>query len=334
MLTTIKTFIVKVWRRITGKLYLAYKNRPIRKPETDKHWTTIYYGPRGSGKTLHQSRETLNILKYLVRLYEKRPELNRAIVFTNSKLSSKVEEEYKGYIYYWDEPDDFRYCPRPACWKGKRKHRIHGVYLIFDDLANILPSNNWQNTPMWLKKVFLQGRHFGIRCLANCQDPFGIDVSFRRCIDMAYKYTKMFGSSDPDETKPAIRLVFGMYRRRKITTDILWRYGDLPEQTIRQIIDNRETENEQLKEAGKELEIVYDDSWVGSYHLFNRSGKFFFGWFNISSTEIYDTLQDIQEYEAKGFLHKELKCIDPRHNHDDPRAPNYCGHKKVYHELV
>jgi len=314
-------FIRKIWI-----------SRPIKKPESDQNWTTIYYGARGSGKTLHQSRETLNILKYLVLLYEKRPDLKHAIVFTNSKFADWVEEKYKGYIYYWDEPEDFRYCPRKDCWKGKKKHRLHGCYLIFDDLANILPASNWNNTPMWMKKIFLQGRHFGIRCLANCQDPFGIDINFRRCIDKAYKFTKLFGNSDPDETKIPVRIVFGMYRRRKVDSEILWRYGDLPEQTIRQILNSRDEENKALKEAGREMEIVYDDSWRGSYHLYNRKGRLL--GMNIGSTEIYDTLQDVQEYEPSGFLHKEIHCIDPRHNHTDPKAPNYCGHKKIIHELI
>jgi hypothetical protein len=317
----LKNWILKLW-----------KKRLIRRPETDRTWTTIYYGARGSGKTLHQSKETLNILKYLVRLYDKHPSLHKAIVFTNSKLSANVENEFGEYIYYWEDCDDFKNCPRKNCWKGKHKHRIHGAYLIFDDLANILPSGNWQQTPMWLKKIFLQGRHFGIRCLANVQDPFSIDINFRRCVDLAYKFSKIFGNPDPDETKPAIKHIFGIYRRRKIDAETLWRYGDLPEQTIRLILTQKEEQNKQLKEMGKELEIVYDDSWRGSYHLFNKSGKFL--GFNIASTEIYDTCQDIPEYEPKGFMHKEFQCIDPNCNHTDPKAENYCKHKKIIHELI
>jgi len=130
-----------------------------------------------------------------------------------------------------------------------------------------------------------------------------------------------------------------MYRRRKIEAEMLWRYGDLPEATIRQIISAREDENEALREAGEAMKIVYDESWRGSYHLYNKTGRFFFGITNkfglkIASTEIYDTLQDIHEYEPIGFLHKEIHCIDPTHNHTDPKAPNYCKYKKVIHELV
>jgi hypothetical protein len=314
------------------KLFIKKIRLKFLKPQTDKHWTTIYFGARGSGKTLHQSKETYNILRYLKKLYEFYPDLHKAIVFTNSKLSEKLEKEFSEYIYYWDSCDDFRYCPRENCWRGKKKHRLHGAYLIFDDLANILPAGNWQHTPMWLRKIFLQGRHFGIRCLANCQDPFSVDINFKRCVDMAYKFAKLWGNPDPDETKPKIKRVFGIYRRRKIDAEMLYRYGDLPEATIRMLINARDEQNEQLREAGKSLSVVYDDSWRGSLHLFNKTGRFLF--MNIASTEFYDTLQDVMEYEPKGYICKEFKCIDPKHNHTDPSAPNYCNYKKKVYELV
>lgn len=327
-------FIKNVWFKLRDKIIASYNKRPLKRPDSDHHWTTIYYGARGSCKTLHQSWETLNVLNYLTALYLKYPRLKKSIVFTNSKLHKKIETEYKELIYYWNEPEDFHFCPRKKCWRGKNKHTLHGAYLIFDDIANILPANNWNNTPAWMRKIFLEGRHFSIRVIANLQDPFSCDINFRRSIDMAYKFTKIFGNDDPDETKPEVKRIFGMYRRRKIDAETLWRYGDLPEQTIRLLMTQREEENKQLKEMGKEMDIIYDESWRGSYHLYNRTGKLFFGLFNIGSTEIYDTLQDVQEYEPRGFLHKELNCIDPRHNHTDPKAINYCGHKKIIHDLV
>jgi hypothetical protein len=164
------------------KSFLKFKRSlPLSIPETEQVWTTIYYGARGSGKTLHQSLETVRILKYLVALYDKKPELHHAILFTNSKLNKELEETYKEYIHYWESPDDFKYCPRKNCWRGKKKHLIHGAYIIFDDIANILPADNWNNTPMWLRKLFFQGRHFGIHVLANLQDPFSVDINFKRC---------------------------------------------------------------------------------------------------------------------------------------------------------
>jgi hypothetical protein len=304
----------------------------MRKPETEKYWTTLYYGRRGSGKTLHQALETVRILTYLRKLYAYHPDLKPAIVLTNQKLSDEVEEEFGVSIYYWSDADDFHFCPRENCWMGVKKHRLHGAYLIFDDISTILPSDQWNMTPIWMRKTFLQARHFGIRILANLQDPFAVDINFRRCVDVAFKFTKLYGNPDPDETKLPVKRIFGIYRRRRVDAETLWRYGDLPEQTIRLMLNEREEESEKLKKMGKEMDIVYDDSWRGSYHVYNESGKFLF--WRVASTRTYDTLQDVKEYEPRGFLHRELRCIDPAHDHENPDAPNYCGHKKVIHELV
>lgn len=293
------------------------------RPECEKYWTTLYYGARGSGKTLHQAKECLKILKYLKNLYLKKPDLKQAILFTNQKFSDKIEKLYPEYLYYWADADALKNCPRKNCWRGKKEHRLHGAYVIIDDISTLLPPDEWRNVPLWFRKTFFQARHFGIRILANAQDPFAIDVNFRRCVDVAYKFSKLFGTKDPDETKPRLKYIFGFYRRRKINAMTLWQYGDLDEQTIRMLMINKEQENEQLKKMGKEFDIVLTDNWRGSYHLFRKK-----------HCEIYDTLQDIPEYKPKGFLHSELHCIDPKHNHTDPKALNYCKFKKIDHQLI
>lgn len=304
--------------------YLFYrkkKGKPITfKPETDKAWTTIYYGARGACKSLHQGLEVEKILAYLAALYAVKPQFNRAIVLSNQKFNIKIEEKYPDYLYYWDEIEELQFCPRKKCWK-KGKHRLHGAYVIVDDMAAILPAGN-QAIPIWLKKLFSQGRHFGVRFLANCQDPFSLHIDFRRYCDRAYKFTKLFGNADPDETKKPIKFIFGAYRRRMIDADILWRYGDLPEQTIRLLITQRDEENERLKEMGREFDQVYDDSWKGSYHLFNKTGVFM-GVFKIAAADTYDTLQDVKEFRPLGFKHSEIKCLDAM-----------CDHVSVRHELV
>jgi len=86
----------------------------------------------------------------------------------------------------------------------------------------------------------------------------------------------------------------------------------LPEQQIRMLKMQQEEQNEELKKAGKEMDIIYDDSWKGSYHVFGRK-----------SAMIYDTLQDVEKYEPKGYLHKEFKCLDTG-----------CTFKHVNHELI
>lgn len=355
---SVKFKIKKIWDTLKKPprkepLYSLF----IRKPESAKTWTTLYYGERGSGKTLHQSKEMMNILRYLRKLYTKRPDLHRAIVFTNQKVSKEVQEEFKDYLYFWNDVDDFRYCPRKNCWRGKKKHPLHGCYLIFDDVSIILDPRNWMLVPDWLKKYFFLGRHFGIHMLASLVNPNAVDVSFRRCVDTAFQFTKILGTPDPDETQPAIKRIWGMYRRRKVDAKTLWRQGDLPEQTIRLMLLQREQMNQELKEQGKELDIVEDESWRGSYHLFNKTGKLW--WWGrmfppIASTQIYDTLQNVKEFEPRGFICSELRCIDPNHIHPwdlknedgSPREatleeikelkkrPNFCDYTRKRYEVV
>jgi len=339
--------------------FLKLRRMLLQKPETLRRWTTIYYGDRGGGKTLHQSKETLNILRYLTKLYRLFPKLPHKIVFTNQHIAQKVLDvygengKYGNLIYHWEECEDFHYCPRKNCWRGRKKHLLHGAILVFDDVSIILDPRNWPNTPNWLQKYFFLGRHFSINMLASLVNPLAVDISFRRCVDMAYQFTKFFGSRDPDETLPGIKTIFGIYRRRKVDAKTLWSQGDLPEQTIRLMLLEREEREKALRESGHSMDIVEDTSWFGSYHIFTRTGKFWpfgfklFGYMffkPVASTEIYDTLQNVKEFEPKGLLCDEIRCIDPKHVHpwDEPntpilelkKRPNFCDKIKRVYEVV
>lgn len=287
-------------------------------PPIEKWWTTIYYGVRGSGKTLHQAKMVVWILNYLDWLYYKNPELNQSIIFSVQRFSKKIEDKYLGWrLFYWTDAKDLRYCPRKECWKGKSKHRLHGCYLIFDDIATILPADNWNNTPIWLRKTFAQGRHFGVRILANLQDPFSCDINFRRYTDMAFRFRKVMGSPDPDETKKPVKRIWGFYHMRKIRAELLWKWGDMSNE---EIVMQKEKNKQMAQVTGKNL---FSDVWKGSVHRITRE-----------ICEIYDTTQDVPEYKPTGYEHTELYCTDPKHNHTDKKAENYCGFKKVTHELV
>jgi hypothetical protein len=296
------------------------KPKQIKKPEIDKWWTTIYFGVRGSGKTLHQAKVIKHTLEYLEYLYTKKPHLNNAIIYSVQRFSKPMEDKYLGiFLYYWNDAKELRYCPRKkgTCWKGDQPHRLHGCYLIFDDMATILPADNWNSTPVWLRKTFSQARHFGVRILANCQDPFSIDINFRRYVDIAFRFRKIIGSRDPDETKPPIKRIWGIYQRRKIKAELLWKFGDMGEDDIQMLKEK----HKQMNEVNKTR--LYKDIWRASLHTISKK-----------ICEIYDTTQDVPEYKPTGYEHRELFCIDPKHNHTDPKAPNYCNFKKITHELV
>lgn len=292
------------------KKWLRKIFHPLR-PEFDRYWTICYYGARGSCKSIHQAKQSVALLKWMDWYYEEHPELHQAIIFTNQKFSKEINDKYLGSrLYYWEDFDEIEDCPRVNCWKGKRKHRLHGAYLIIDDIASILPAG--MRLTNWIRKLFSQARHNGVHTIANLQDPFSVAIDFRRYIDMCYKFTKVFGNQDPVETKVPIKRIYGMYRRRRIEAEMLWRYGDMPEQEIRAMLSQKEETNEALKEQGKEFEQVYDDTWRGSYHFWGRK-----------SAMIYDTTQDVQKYEPKGYMHKEYRCLDKD-----------CPFKHVNHELV
>lgn len=265
-----------------------------RKPSCVKNWTTLYYGARGSGKSLHQAREMLGLLRYLEKLYRKRPYLHRAIIFTNQKLNADLEDLYLNKdVFYFNDNDleTLHFCPRKNCWRGNQPHKLHGCYLFIDDVSNMIPATDWARCPLWLKKLFIKGRKFGVHIVATLVDPFDLIIQMRRSSDIALKFRPLWKTRDPDETMPGLKWVFGWYLCRKISTDLLWKYGDLPEQ----IIQLRQIETEQLHQRLEEMDkayaIVYDDSWAGTIHFFNRSGKFL--WLNVSSTKTYDTLQDV-----------------------------------------
>lgn len=248
---------------------------------------------------MHQAREMLALLKYLTKLYNKRPYLNRAIIVTNQKVNEELEQMYLGRdLFYFNDNDleTLRYCPRKGCWRGDKKHTLHGAYLFIDDISNMLPAAEWASAPAWLRKLFIKGRKFGVHVVATLIDPFDLVIQLRRCSDACYKFRPIWKTRDPDETMPPLKHVFGWYRRRYISAEMLWKYGDLPEQMIQLRKIDQEEMHERLREMDKAYAIVYDDSWQGSVHFFNRSGDLL--WMRCSSTETYDTLQDVAPDET------------------------------------
>ncbi len=322
-----------------------------KRPETERWWNTHYFGAKGACKSLHQATVVEQVFYYYDWLYKKYPKIKRGIVLSVQKFNDALEEKYAvyrydmkevfdeekqkmvkvidfetkklnnpaGYLFYWnpEDPETLRYCPRPACWRGKKKHKLHGCLIVFDDMSTILPADGWQSTPLWLRKLFSQARHFGIRTLSNAQDVFSVDINFRRQIDMCFRFSKIISSRDPDETRPPVKKVWGVYIRRRIKAELLWKFGNMSDDEIKA---QKEAIKQQNKVNGTN---IFMDVWKSTPHLITRY-----------KTSIYDTTQDVPEFNPTGFTHTELYCIDPEHDHENKDAPNYCGYKKVIHELI
>lgn len=240
----------------------------------------------------------LALLRWLTKLYSKRPYLHRAIVLTNQKLNEELEALYlnKDVFYFNDNNlETLRYCPRHGCWRGDKPHKLHGCYLFIDDISNMLPATDWASQPIWLKKMFIKGRKFGIHVVATLVDPFDLVIQVRRCTDVCYKFRNLWKTRDPDETMPALKWIFGWYQRRYISADMLWKYGNLPEQMIQLRKIEQEQLHDRLREMDQASAIIYDDSWYGSVHFFNTDGRLL--WMHCSATDTYDTLQDVADAE-------------------------------------
>jgi hypothetical protein len=249
---------------------------------------------------------------------------------SNQLFSDPYNKKYLGWrLFYWENIRQLRYCPRPDCWKtefklqaatpppiprGRKKagfipiplppvkiaiqHQMHDCYIVMDDCATIIPADKWQDLPVWFRKMWAQAGHNGIHCVANIQDPVSCDINFRRYTDLAFKFHKLCGSPRPEESKPPIKHIWGIYTVRSIKAATLWKDGDMTEAEI-----------QALKDEHPEL---YKEKWG-------------FKWFWISRKicEIYNTLQHIPEYMPDTLEHYELRCNDPD-----------CGHKIVRHRII
>lgn len=281
---------------------------PFFRPNFEKHLTILLYGPRSAGKSLHQAWLAASVFKFLDKIYRAYPKLPQAIVMSNQVFNKKIEDRYMApfdegkkrvkhmdrRLWYWESIRQLRYCPRENCWKSKDyktglplpPHRLHDAYVIFDDIATIIPSDGWRDLPVWFRKMFAQAGHNGIHCIANIQDPLSGDINFRRYVDMAYKVKKIMGSRRPEEAKPPVKVIWGFYMTRRIAAEELFKQGDLSEEEIAEL---RQTKPD-----------LFRKRWVPSLH-----------WIGRKKTEIYNTLQNVPEYMPNRLEHIELKCEDP-----------------------
>lgn len=273
----------------------------IFKPLWEKYLTLLLYGPRSQGKSLHQAKLARQIFKYLDNLYFQYPNLPQAIVVSNQLFSKEFEMPYlvprpvkKGKtiithqrrLYYWESIQQLKKCPRENCWKGKEEHVLHDAYIIFDDIATIIPADGWQDLPKWFRKVFAQAGHNAVHCIANIQDPVSCDINFRRYVDVAIKFKKVIGNPRPEASKPPIKTIWGFYMTWRVSAEELWKYGDMTEYDIKKLKEGPDADR-------------YKQSWIPRFHLITRK-----------ATEIYDTTQNVPEYMPNSMEHIEYKCTN------------------------
>lgn len=270
----------------------------IFRPIWESHLTVLLYGPRSAGKSLQQAKYVRSIFRYLDQLYSKFKTLPQAIVMSNQMFCKEYEDKYmhvrigkRGIIhqqrlYYWESIHQLKRCPRENCWKGLDEHPLHDAYIIFDDIATIIPADGWADLPKWFRKIFAQAGHNAVHCIANVQDPMSCDINFRRYVDVALKFRKLIGSRRPEASKPLVKYIWGFYGTRQIAAEELWRFGD-----------RSEAEIVQMKEMNPEL---HKANWNVRLH-----------WIGRKATNIYNTLQNVPEFMPSKLEHIEMTCVDP-----------------------
>jgi len=164
---------------------------------------TIYVGLPGAGKSLRTAKETLNLLKRNKKYFEKSG--NQRKIFSNIKMSKEIEEEYKGFIEYWEDPSELV--------------KVRDADVIWDEVATYLDSTQWKEVPLELKRWLQQHRKYGIEIIGNTQDFPMIDISVRRLTGRVYHMRKLFGSRDKSATKPEVKKPWGVVFLREVDPD-------------------------------------------------------------------------------------------------------------------
>lgn len=183
---------------------------------------TLYlrYGDKGSGKSLLGAVTQKRFLEEYDETKTRYPELPVRVLFTSEKLSEEIEKKYLGRtLFYWSDPKQLKYCPRPNCWKTKEgvkhygldyehqnnpegKHPPHDCDIYWSEIGRHLGADRSKDTPYWLKDLFAFCRKDGNRILMDTQVYEDISIAVRRQLGHASFCVKDFGSRDISATEP------------------------------------------------------------------------------------------------------------------------------------
>jgi len=215
----------------------------------------------GNGKSYFAGVEFLSLLKRNILWDQKGKIKVRRKVATNLELNPKLLSEYGEYIIQWNGLEDLV--------------KLRDCDVIFDDMGSYLDAQEWQKTPREVKTWFRLHEHYGVEIYGNCQDFKDIIGSVRRLVvDLEY-VRKIVGSRRPANSKPKVKMIYGVFMIRKMRID-----------TSEKPIDKRE--------------------YFGFPRIEFLRKKF---------CNVYDTLQDIQEGSLPPLKHVSRYCSDPYCKH-------------------
>ncbi len=162
----------------------------------------IFYGKKGSCKSLFQARLARYLINEYYKTEKKYPELPKRKLYINQKLSKEFDDlELHNHLEYWTHPEQL--------------YSVRDSDIFWDEIGKDLSAGSYADTPKELKQVFSHLRKRGNRLFANTQVYEDIDISFRRQVDVAYQVKKWLGSRDISATLPKPEIIWGIYYLRQ-----------------------------------------------------------------------------------------------------------------------
>lgn len=322
-----------------AKFFIMVKGRPY----WEKHLTTLFYGPRSNGKSLHQAKAAVSILKYLDDLYLAYPKLNQAIMVSNQKFNPAIEKKYLGWrLFYWESIQQLKNCPRKPCWKDEEVIDKYGPTPIANPRRVAKGLAIKKPVPLDPKyiplplKVETRKSHPLHDCYMLIDDAATI-IPADGWQDLPIWFRKVFAQAghngvhvlaniqDPVSCDINFRRYVDLcYKINKVMGNRRPEAGKPPVKTIWGVYTSREIPAEELWKNGDktEAEIQQEKIDRDAQHaiavqagqsvvkIVNNNWKRRYHLIRRRDTEIYDTLQNVPAYMPNSLEHIELKCID------------------------
>jgi len=153
---------------------------------------TIFSGNPGSGKTLALAIQCNFLLNRNARWFKKTGIVRK--LNSNIKFSKKIEEKYKNFIEYWDQPKELIL---------KKETDI-----IWDEISTHLDSHNWKEIGDDMKRWLRMHRKRGIDIFGTAQNFLDVDIAVKRLTDRLFLMDKFFWCGEPAATKPPVDFVW------------------------------------------------------------------------------------------------------------------------------
>lgn len=320
-----------------ARVFLKLRGRPF----WEKHLTTLFYGPRSNGKSLHQAKTALSILKWLDDVYKAYPDLPQAIMVSNQKFNKQIEEKYLGSrLFYWESIQQLKFCPRAKCWKDEDEEQAAPAQIEIANPKMVAKYAKKAGDPRGVpipKAAPRKKQHPLHDCYMLIDDAATI-IPADGWQDLPVWFRKVFAQAghngvhvianiqDPVSCDINFRRYTDLaFKFNKIMGNRRPEHSKPPVKFIWGIYTSREIPAEELWKHGdkSEAEIQQEEIdrrreesmaraagervvTVAVNHWRRR-----FHFIRRKDTEIYDTLQNVPAYMPNSLEHIELKCVNP-----------------------